>query len=251
MPDFANRITRSLSDKLGEQPSVLDFIPEAQHAAVRAGTASANLTSAIQSGLNAVASAGGGVLYLPWGVYPVLDLTVPANVVLCGDGAARSILKRFGNLPAGRGVLNFSAAKSGCAELAIDGQVTTPATALYSSLSDPSASLLITNSSIRIHPGASDIILFRCRIFHTGGYAVHIDARTAHVNRVRIIEPDFHDNRSFLFGATAGSEIYGSWTGGILAQGDGLTNNFAVRGLTVRDGQFRRGRYPQKCSPES
>jgi hypothetical protein len=241
MPEFANRIARSLSDKLGEQPSALDFIPEAQHAAVRAGTASADLTSAIQNGLNAVASAGGGVLYLPWGVYPLMDLTVPPNVFLQGDGAARTILKRTGNLPAGRGVLNFAGAKSGCGELAIDGQVTTPATALYSSLSDPSASPLIANSSIRVHPGASDITLFRCRIFHTGGYAVHIDARTANVYRVEIIEPHLHDNRSFLFGATAGNEIYGSWTGGILAQGDGLTNNSGVRGLTVRDGRLRRG----------
>jgi hypothetical protein len=241
MPEFANRITRSLSDKLGERPSALDFIPEAQHAAVRAGTANANLTSAMQSGLNAVASAGGGVLYLPWGVYPVMDLTIPGNVFLQGDGAARTILKRIGNLAAGRGVLNFAGAKSGCGELAIDGQVTTPATALYSSLSDPSASPLIANSSIRIHPGAADLTLFRCRIFHTGGYAVHIDARTANVYRVEIIEPHLHDNRSFLFGATAGSEIYGSWTGGILAQGDGLTNSYGVRGLTVRDGRFRRG----------
>ncbi len=56
MPEFANRIARSLSDKLGERPSALDFIPEAQHAAVRAGTATSNLTSAMQSGLNAVAS---------------------------------------------------------------------------------------------------------------------------------------------------------------------------------------------------
>jgi len=38
------------------------------------------------------------------------------------------------------------------------------------------------------HPGASDITLFRCRIFHTGGYAVHIDARTGNVYRVEIIE---------------------------------------------------------------
>ena len=69
MPEFANRIARSLSAKLGEQPSALDFIPEAQHAAVRAGTATINLTTAIQNGLNAVASAGGGVLYLPWGAH--------------------------------------------------------------------------------------------------------------------------------------------------------------------------------------
>lgn len=241
MPEFANRIARSLSAKLGEQPSALDFIPEAQHAAVRAGIATINLTTAIQNGLNAVAGAGGGVLYLPWGVYPVMDLTVPGNVFLQGDGSARTILKRIGNLPAGRGVLNFAGSKSGCGELAIDGQVTTSATALYSSLSDPSASLLIANSSIRIHPGASDITLFRCRIFHTGGYAIHIDARTANVYRVEIIEPHLHDNRSFLFGATAGSEIYGSWTGGILTQGDGLTSSYGVRGLTVRDGRFRRG----------
>jgi len=241
MPEFANRIARSLSDKLGERPSALDFISEAQHAAVRAGTANTNLTSAIQNGLNAVGSAGGGVLYLPWGIYPVMDLTVPGNVFLQGDGAARTILKRIGNLPTGRGVLNFAGAKSGCGELAIDGQVTTPATALYSSLSDPSSITLVANSSIRIHPGASDIALFRCRIFHTGGYAVHIDARTANVYRIEIIEPHLHDNRSFLFGATAGNEIYGSWTGGILAQGDGLTNNYGVRGLTVRDGRFRRG----------
>jgi hypothetical protein len=241
MPEFTNRISRSLGDKLGERPSALDFIPETQHAAVRAGTTATNLTGWIQEGLNSLANAGGGVLYLPWGVYPVLDLTIPTGVYLQGDGAARTIIRRTGNLSAGRGVLNFAGAKSGCGEVAIDGQVTTPATALYSSLSDPSASLLIANSSIRIHPGASDITLFRCRIFHTGGYAVHIDARTANVSRVEIIEPHLHDNRSFLFGATAGSEIYGSWTGGILAQGDGLTNSYGVRGLTVRDGRFRRG----------
>jgi hypothetical protein len=241
MPSFPDSRSRPLDERFGERPSVLDFIPQSQHGAVRDGSATADLTGWIQDGLNSLETAGGGILYLPWGVYPVVDIDLPSNVTLVGDGPAKTVLKRRANLPAGRGVLNISGVNSGFEELAIDGQVTTPQVALYSSLSDPSSTALTANSSVRIHPGAKDISLRRFRIFHSGGYAVHIDARTGDVYRIEIDEPHLHDNRPWLFGAVSGSEIYGAWPGGILAQGDGLSNNYAVRGLKVTGGKFRRG----------
>jgi len=57
---------------------------------VRAGTATTDLTGWIQDGLNALATAGGDALYLPWGVYPVMALTVPGNVSLRGEGTRLS-----------------------------------------------------------------------------------------------------------------------------------------------------------------
>jgi hypothetical protein len=240
MPSFLDSRSRPLDERFGERPSVLDFIPQSQHGAVRDGSSSTDLTGWIQDGLDSLETAGGGILYLPWGVYPVADIDLPSNVTLVGDGPAKTILKRRATLPTGRGVLNIAGVNSGFEALAIDGQVTTPQVALYSSLSDPSSNALTENSSVRIHPGAKDISLRRFRIFHSGGYAVHIDARTGNVYRIEIDEPNLHDNRSWLFGAVGGSEIYGSWTGGILAQGDGLTNNYAVRGLKVTGGKFRR-----------
>lgn len=241
MSIFPDSVRRPLNQKMGEIPSVLDFIPTSQHGAVRDGSSTTDVTGWIQDGLNSLETAGGGILYLPWGVYPVVDIDLPSNVTLVGDGPAKTILKRRANLPTGRGVLNIAGVNSGFEALAIDGQVTTPQVALYSSLSDPSSAALTANSSVRIHPGAKDVSLRRFRIFHSGGYAVHIDARTGDVYRVEIDEPNLHDNRSWLFGAVSGSEIYGSWTGGILAQGDGLSNNYAVRGLKVTGGKFRRG----------
>ena len=241
MPDFSGSVQRLPKEKWGEHPSVLDFIPQSQHGSVRDGSSTTDVTGWIQDGLDSLATAGGGILYLPWGVYPVVDIDIPSNVTLVGDGPAKTILKRRSNLPTGRGVLNIAGVNSGFESLAIDGQVTSPQTALYSSLSDPSSTALTANSSVRIHPGAKDVSLRRFRIFHSGGYAVHIDARTGDVYRVEIEEPHLHDNRSWLFGAVSGSAVYGSWTGGILAQGNGQTGNYAVRGFRVIGGTFRRG----------
>jgi hypothetical protein len=80
--DAAGAVERSLLDRIGESVSVLDFIPEAEHAAILAGTSTYDSAAAIQ----AANDVGRGV-YAPGKRYLLLsgvELTGP----LTGDGAA-------------------------------------------------------------------------------------------------------------------------------------------------------------------
>lgn len=57
------------------------------------GNGSTNDTAAIQACINAVASAGGGKVYLPKGIYRTGKLTIPSNIWLVGEGRSNTTLK--------------------------------------------------------------------------------------------------------------------------------------------------------------
>lgn len=72
--------SRSVQDRLGEMMSVFDFIPESEHAAIRAGTSTYDCTD----DLNAAFAAWDGLLYMPEGTYRVtapllIRHTAPGN----------------------------------------------------------------------------------------------------------------------------------------------------------------------------
>jgi hypothetical protein len=85
-------VQRTVESKLQDVVSVLDFIPESEHAAIKAGTSTYNAASAIQSALTASRS-----VYVPAGTYLLNSgVTVVSNQTLFGDGPA-SILKANAN----------------------------------------------------------------------------------------------------------------------------------------------------------
>jgi hypothetical protein len=85
-------VQRTVESKLQDVVSVLDFIPQSEHAAIRAGTSTYDCTADIQAALNA-----GGKIYLPKGTYLVtntLQLTTTdiagKRPELLGDGGNTS-----------------------------------------------------------------------------------------------------------------------------------------------------------------
>lgn len=87
---LTNAISRPVNKKLDDFISVLDFIPHAQHAAIKAKTSTANHTAYIQAAINCVGALGGGTLWFPQGLYNIsATLDVPFNsVILCGSGGS-------------------------------------------------------------------------------------------------------------------------------------------------------------------
>lgn len=73
--------------------NVLRYIPPSEWSAIKAGTSTYDCTAAIQSGLNAVGSVGGGAVFFPKGAYVFSSITVPAKVRLIGDGLDVTYLK--------------------------------------------------------------------------------------------------------------------------------------------------------------
>jgi hypothetical protein len=240
MPDiqFPDASPYNPNVKFGERPSAFDFVPDQFWAGIRAGTGTTDLTGWVQDGLDSLGSVGGGILYLPWGVYPVRDLDVPAGVELIGDGRRRTFLRRQATLPPDRGLLNFAGDGSAVRKLAIDGMVVTPAAYTYAELTDPMEYKLTVDTSIWIHGGASDISIEQTLIYHTGGYAIAVDSRTGDIRRVLVSDADFENNRPNLAGMP-GDLTAGGWGGGIHYQGDGVSH--AVNGLHVDKSRFRRG----------
>jgi hypothetical protein len=87
-------VQRTVESKLQDVVSVLDFIPESEHAAIKAGTSTYNATAAIQAAINAV-PAGGGSVYIPRGLYlidPAVSINVVTGLTLYGDGRAATQL---------------------------------------------------------------------------------------------------------------------------------------------------------------
>lgn len=72
--------------------NVLDFLPQAEHAALRAGTSRYDCTNGIQE---AIARAGSKV-FVPAGVYPVKRLNLKSGIELYGEGHA-SELRAYDN----------------------------------------------------------------------------------------------------------------------------------------------------------
>lgn len=80
-------VTRSVMDKLRERVSVLDFIPVAEHAAIKALTTTYDATADIQDAINSLTL--GGEVYFPQGLYlisSVLNVTVAGTTLV---GACR------------------------------------------------------------------------------------------------------------------------------------------------------------------
>jgi len=78
---------RTVANKLDDTINILDFIPAAQHAAIKAGTSTFNCTSAIQAAINTAA----GLVYFPAGVYlcDPLQITNPecSTMTWVGEGS--------------------------------------------------------------------------------------------------------------------------------------------------------------------
>lgn len=86
-------LLRDLQGKLRDSLSVLDFIPKAEHAAIRARTTTTNVATYIQAAIDAVDASGGGVVYFPAGLYVSGALTLRDRVVCMGDGSQATELK--------------------------------------------------------------------------------------------------------------------------------------------------------------
>lgn len=236
MPNYSDSIARNLNEKLGERPSVLDF------GAVRDGAT--DDSAAMQAAIDSVEERGGGVVYLPRGTYAVAaEVELKSGVCLAGEGAS-SILLRTGNLGVGEALVSVTGNRTGIADLAIDGAVTTAALLKYSEFGlNPMASALTANTSLWVRPGVVGFQLLRARITHTGGYAVLIDADSADVRDVLVDGCTFENNRPHIFRTENNASKFGSWTGGIFYRGDcraSTSKLFAVRGVTVRGCFFRR-----------
>ncbi|MGH8157431.1 MAG: right-handed parallel beta-helix repeat-containing protein [Rhodanobacter sp.] len=71
--------------------NVLNFLPKAEHAAIRAGNSTYDCTSGLQAAID-----GASNVFVPAGVYPVRQLNLKSGVELYGEGQA-SALKAYNN----------------------------------------------------------------------------------------------------------------------------------------------------------
>jgi hypothetical protein len=220
---------------------------------------SARAAACIQQALDQLAP--GGTLRLSPGEYGLeapLQFRRP-GISLEGAGDA-TVLRRAVSVADGEGVLNFRGERQSLRHVRFDGAVTQPARIPYADPSggtsvfgapiygNPMHPVLLADTSITIHRGASAILLEGITIQHTGGYAVLIDARYGDIREVTIRGCTLRNNRPHLFGVPAidgrAAELrYGSWTGGIHYQNDGRDlpfARFALKGLTVEDCRFER-----------
>ena len=237
MPGIAypSSVTRTIGDKFGERISVLDF------GAVGDGVT--DNSAAFAAAIAASNVAGGCEILVPKGTYLVnSSITLSSaitGVTFNGDGA-NTIILRGAALAAGVGLFDISGHNIGFKNLLVDGGVTTSVGMMYSAITggDPMLPALTQNTSFWVHGGSRGISFSNVTVQHTGGYAILLDATTASINDVRILDSTFQNNRPHLFGNTSGDLNYGSWTGGIHYQGDG--NNYAVGSLLVRHCTFLR-----------
>jgi hypothetical protein len=237
-------LARTPADIAGERVSVFTF------GAVGNGTT--DDTPAVVAGLAALAAVGGGALYFPGGYTYLLkqiDFSVLPDVPLdlTGDGYG-SLIIRNGAITAGTGWFNISSSVTHGArstqlrfrDLAFDGGVTTATGLVYSGITDPMQTSLSQNSTFWVQSNSNNVVIERCLIQHTGGYAVVLDARTYDVTNIEIANCDFRNNRPHLFGTSAGDENYGSWTGGIHYQMDGVSATSSVKHLNCHDCRWER-----------
>jgi hypothetical protein len=88
-------VVRSVRDKLMDTVSVFDFMTASQKSDVRAGTALVDVSTAVQTAVDEISDAGGGVLSFPHGSFSMEAgfSVLSNNVVLRGEGFGASILK--------------------------------------------------------------------------------------------------------------------------------------------------------------
>ena len=89
-------VQRTVESKLQDVVSVLDFIPESEHAAIKAGTSTYDATVNIQSAITSAKR-----IYLPAGTYKITTtLRIKRDKQLYGDGAGSSIISQAGDITA-------------------------------------------------------------------------------------------------------------------------------------------------------
>ncbi len=88
MPKYQDSITRRTNEKLGEAPSVLDWIPASKHSDIVAGTSSYDAAADIQKAIEATKPGNGGHgLLIPSGKYMIgSPLKVYTGSMLYGGG---------------------------------------------------------------------------------------------------------------------------------------------------------------------
>lgn len=90
-------ILRTVQSKLEDTVSILDFIPVAQHAAIKAHTSNYDCTAAFAALFASMpvngSAIGGGTFHGPEGTYLVSTLTWPQGVSMIGDGHYSTIIK--------------------------------------------------------------------------------------------------------------------------------------------------------------
>jgi hypothetical protein len=79
-------VSRTVSAKLQDVVSVLDFIPVAEHAAIKALTSTTNLATYVQAAVDSLSSTGGTIFFPTPGVYTInsqvdVDCVHPINLV--------------------------------------------------------------------------------------------------------------------------------------------------------------------------
>ena len=85
-------VEQSQNSKLQNIVSVLDFIPENQHAAIKAGTTTYDATTNIQAAINS----GARFVSIPQGTYRITSqITLSANQAIVGDGEASTVIKHL------------------------------------------------------------------------------------------------------------------------------------------------------------
>jgi hypothetical protein len=227
---YENSVRRTIDEKVGEHPSVLDW------GADRTGANPSG--AAFQSAIDAVSAAGGGTLFVPKGDYGIDQaLDLKSDVELRGEGS-ESKLFRTVDLADGQGLINVDGDYVAITNLEIDGQTITPRRTLYGEFGgDPMHPILTKNTSVWVHSG-SRFRMSGCHVIHTGGYSVLLDARVSGVSHVIIEHNYFEHNRPHLFGINSGDIEYGSWTGGILMEGNGTSR--AVEDALFFNNTFRR-----------
>jgi len=190
-------------------------------------------TAVFQAALNQLVQQGGGVLWIPGGLFQVGLVTIPSGaipIMILGQGEA-TVLQRNQAIPAGHGMLDIYGSNVMLSSFAIEGTVSTAIPLLYNrdfigtGGNDPMAQSLTQNSSIWVHGPLSKFMMQSVSVRHTGGYSVLVDAGSGGISDVVIQNCHFGDNRPHTFGLAAGSAVYGSWTGCVYFNSDGRSTN--------------------------
>jgi hypothetical protein len=237
VPLYSDSEPRTLNEKLGEFPSVLDY------GAVGDGTA--NDHPAFQAAVDTAAGNGGGKIFVPWGVYNFEDeLELKSNVILYGEGYGSEIKCVVTLDSPTKAVVSVVGDEAGLRDIAINGIIDTPTVLKYADFStNPMDGQLTQNTSVWVRPGHFGFSMHGVTIHHTGGYAALIDSDTADVWNVLISGCTFTQNRPHIWETADGVHDFGSWTGGIFYRGDCRASEgklFSVRALTVSNCAFRR-----------
>jgi len=112
-PAGTGAILTDVQNKLRQDVSLLDFIPVAEHAAIKAGTSTTDVSSYIQAAIDALTA--GGRIFVPRGVYKIsAQVNLDSNIAFVGEGKNVSIFifdsafGTTGNMFNGSGVTNIS-----------------------------------------------------------------------------------------------------------------------------------------------